>query len=150
VPYVLSRAIDDGLVPGDLRTLSIWALALLGVGGLSAWLGIMRHRTMSRVRMDANVRTVRVIVEHAVRLGASLRGRIATGEVAAIGFGDVSIVSRTLTVAAAARRSPGSKGWPSRTRPPSRSPQRSRWTTGSRSPACPSPTGGVTSCAASS
>ena len=98
MPYVLSRAIDDGLVPGDLRTLLLWVMALLGAGVLSAWLGIMRHRTMSRVRIDANLRTVRVLVEHAIRLGAALPGRIATGEVAAIGFGDVSIVSRTLTV----------------------------------------------------
>jgi hypothetical protein len=44
-PYVLSRAVDDGLVPGDMPTLLLWAIALLGVGCLNAWLGIMRHRT---------------------------------------------------------------------------------------------------------
>jgi ABC-type multidrug transport system fused ATPase/permease subunit len=97
-PYVLSRAVDDGLVPGDMPTLLLWAIALLGVGCLNAWLGILRHRTMTRVRMDANLRTVRMIVAHAVRLGAVLPGRVATGEVAAIGFGDVTTLSQTLTV----------------------------------------------------
>ncbi|WP_405984411.1 hypothetical protein [Streptomyces sp. NBC_00872] len=60
-PYLLSRAIDDGLVPGDRGALLGWAGALLGIGALNAWVGIMRHRTMTRVRMDATFRTIQVV-----------------------------------------------------------------------------------------
>ncbi|MGW2089187.1 hypothetical protein [Streptomyces sp. NPDC001880] len=52
-PYLLSRAIDEGLQPGRWPALAGWVAALLGVGVLNAWLAIMRHRTMTRVRLDA-------------------------------------------------------------------------------------------------
>ncbi|MGW2224444.1 ABC transporter transmembrane domain-containing protein [Streptomyces formicae] len=96
-PYVLSRAIDDGLRPGDRGALVGWSVALLGIGVLNAWLAIMRHRTMTRVRLDAYFRTVRVVVDHATRLGAGLSRRVSTGEVVTIGHSDVGVISQTLT-----------------------------------------------------
>ncbi|MFF7309875.1 ABC transporter transmembrane domain-containing protein [Streptomyces sp. NPDC008137] len=97
-PYLMSRAIDDGLEPGDMRDLVLWSGALFAVGAFNAWLSIMRHRTMTRVRMDANFRTVKVVVGQAVRLGASLRRQAGAGEVVTIGVGDVQTVSQSLTV----------------------------------------------------
>lgn len=97
-PYLLSRAIDEGLEPGDDRALFGWTAALFGVGAFNAWLGIMRHRTMTRVRMDANFRTVKVVMAHAVRLGAALPRRVGAGEVVTIGVGDVQTISSSLTV----------------------------------------------------
>ncbi|MHC3475345.1 ABC transporter ATP-binding protein [Streptomyces sp. 7R007] len=97
-PYLLSRAIDEGLQPGDYPALAGWTAALFGVGVFNSWLSIMRHRTMTRVRMDANFRTVKVIVGHAVRLGAALPRRVGAGEVVTIGVGDVQIISQSLTV----------------------------------------------------
>ncbi|MFE7126332.1 ABC transporter transmembrane domain-containing protein [Streptomyces sp. NPDC057617] len=97
-PYLLSRAIDDGLVPGDRGALVGWTGALLGAGVFNAWIGVMRHRTMTRVRMDATFRTVRVVVRQAVRLGATLPRRVTAGEVVTIGMSDVSMMSRTLTM----------------------------------------------------
>ncbi|WP_435284157.1 ABC transporter ATP-binding protein [Streptomyces koelreuteriae] len=97
-PYLMSRAIDDGLEPGDMRALVLWSGALFAVGAFNAWLSIMRHRTMTRVRMDANFRTVKVVVGQAVRLGASLRRQAGAGEVVTIGVGDVQTVSQSLTV----------------------------------------------------
>ncbi|MER6512983.1 hypothetical protein ABT158_39675 [Nonomuraea sp. NPDC001636] len=67
-PYLLSRAIDDDLAPG-------WVLALLGAGLVNAWLAMMRHRTMTKIRMDANFRTVRALVEQINTLGADLNRR---------------------------------------------------------------------------
>ncbi|MFF4359877.1 ABC transporter transmembrane domain-containing protein [Streptomyces sp. NPDC001604] len=97
-PYLLSRAIDDGLEPGDYPALAGWTAALFAVGSFNAWLSIMRHRTMTRVRMDANFRTVKVVVGQAVRLGAALPRQVGAGEVVTIGVGDVQTISGSLTV----------------------------------------------------
>ncbi|MFF7872304.1 ABC transporter ATP-binding protein [Streptomyces qaidamensis] len=97
-PYLMSRAIDDGLGPGDMGALAAWSGALFAVGAFNAWLGTMRHRTMTRVRMDANFRTVKVVVGQAVRLGSSLSRQMGAGEVVTIGVGDVQTISQSLTV----------------------------------------------------
>ncbi|GFE14259.1 ABC transporter [Streptomyces glebosus] len=97
-PYVLSRAIDEGLVPGRLPVLLGWVAVLFAVGVANAWLAVMRHRTMTRIRMDATFRTVRVIVAHTLRLGAALPHKVTAGEVVTIGIGDVGVISQTLTM----------------------------------------------------
>ncbi|MEU5090757.1 ABC transporter ATP-binding protein [Streptomyces sp. NPDC021356] len=97
-PYLMSRAVDDGLQSGDTAALALWSGALFGVGAFNAWLSILRHRTMTRVRMDANFRTVKVVVDHVVRLGAALPRRTDAGEVLTIGVGDVQTISQCLTV----------------------------------------------------
>lgn len=97
-PYLMSRAVDDGLVPGHLGTLAWWTVVLFVVGAVNSWLSIMRHRTMTRVRIDANFRTVKLIVGQAVRLGAVLSRRAQAGEVITIGVGDVWTIAQSLTV----------------------------------------------------
>lgn len=97
-PFLLARAVDDGLQTGDYPVLAGWTAALFGVGALNAWLSVMRHRTMTRVRLDANFRTVKVVVGHAVRLGAALPRRVGAGEVVTIGVGDVQTIATSLTV----------------------------------------------------
>lgn len=97
-PYLMAKAIDEGLEPGDWAALTGWCCALFAVGSFNAWLSIMRHRTMTRVRMDANFRTVKVVVGQAVRLGAALSRRTGAGEVVTIGVGDVQTIAGALTV----------------------------------------------------
>ncbi|GAA2157647.1 ABC transporter ATP-binding protein [Kitasatospora kazusensis] len=97
-PYLMKRAIEDGLLPGRTGVLVGWVAALVGVALLNAWLGIMRHRIMTRVRMDATFRTVKVVVAHATRLGAELPRKVSVGEVVSVGTGDVAQISRTLTI----------------------------------------------------
>ncbi|MFD7700190.1 ABC transporter transmembrane domain-containing protein [Streptomyces caelestis] len=96
-PYLMSRAVDDGLGPGDMGALALWTGALFLVNGFNSWLSVMRHRTMTRVRMDANFRTVKVVVGQTVRLGASLERRAGAGEVVTIGVGDVQTIAQALT-----------------------------------------------------
>ncbi|MFJ6724879.1 ABC transporter transmembrane domain-containing protein [Streptomyces sp. NPDC091281] len=96
-PYLLAKAVDDGLARRDTAALAGWTVALFLVGAVNAWVSIMRHRTMTRLRMDANFRTVKVVVAHAVRLGAALPRRVGAGEVVTIGVGDVQTVALSLT-----------------------------------------------------
>lgn len=97
-PWVLSRAVDEGLVAGDTAALVRWALLLLAVSVLNALLGISRHRTMTKIRMDASFRSVRATVWHTSRLGASLARRVSAGEVVTVGITDVNTVAQALTV----------------------------------------------------
>jgi ABC-type multidrug transport system fused ATPase/permease subunit len=97
-PYVLSRAIDDGLVPGRTGALLAWSAALLCLGSFTAWVSIMRHRTMTRLRMDATFRTVKSVVGQAVRLGAALPRQAGAGEIVTIGVTDVLQISQALTM----------------------------------------------------
>ncbi|RKT53847.1 ABC transporter transmembrane domain-containing protein [Saccharothrix australiensis] len=97
-PYLLAHAIDDGLVAGDAGALAVWVAALLGAGVLSAALAVARHRTMTKVRMDASFRTIRAVVRHSAHLGATLGRRVDAGEVVAIGVADVQVIAQSLTV----------------------------------------------------
>ncbi|TDU87065.1 ABC transporter transmembrane protein [Kribbella voronezhensis] len=97
-PWVLSRAVDEGLVARDTTALVAWVLVLLLVSVLNALLGISRHRTMTKIRMDASFRTVRATVWHTARLGASLARRVSAGEVVTVGIADAQTVAQALTV----------------------------------------------------
>ena len=97
-PYVISKAIDHGLGPRDWTAVWTWTLALLFVGVLNAWSGISRHRTMTRIRLDASFRTSRALIAKVNAFGAELDRRVASGEMAVLGLGDVFTTSRALTV----------------------------------------------------
>jgi ABC-type multidrug transport system fused ATPase/permease subunit len=97
-PYLLSKAIDEGLRVKDSGALLEWAGALLVAGILNAGLAIGRHRTMTRVRQDAYFRISQLTVDQVTRLGADLSRRVTAGEVVTIGLGDVATISTALTV----------------------------------------------------
>jgi ABC-type multidrug transport system fused ATPase/permease subunit len=96
-PYLISNAIDDGLRRHDLPAVIGWGSAILGVGLVSAVLGLMRHRLMTFIRIDASFRTVAVVIRHAVRLGATFPARVSAGEVVSIGGSDVNAISDAQT-----------------------------------------------------
>jgi len=96
-PYVMARAIDDGLRARDLATLALWLVVLAVTGAANTAIGIFRHRTMTFIRNDAGYRTVQVVVRHAVGVGAELPRRVTSGEVVSIGAADLDRISRTMT-----------------------------------------------------
>ena len=97
-PYLLSQAIDRGLAPRRPATLVAWTAAVLLVGIGSAALGIMRHRSMTKLRMAAALRTADAVLVHATRLGAALPRRVTSGEVVTIGIADVWSIGRAMNV----------------------------------------------------
>jgi ABC-type multidrug transport system fused ATPase/permease subunit len=97
-PYLISQAIDRGLRPRHAGPLITWAGAIFVVGLANAVLGILRHRTMTKIRLDGGLRTADLVMAHAVELGAALPRRVTAGEVVTIGISDVWLVARALTV----------------------------------------------------
>jgi ABC-type multidrug transport system fused ATPase/permease subunit len=96
-PYLMARAIDDGLRAHDLGALGLWVGVLAVAGLANAVIGIFRHRTMTFIRNDAGYRTVQVVVRHAVGVGADLPRRVTSGEVVSIGAADLDRIARTMT-----------------------------------------------------
>jgi ABC-type multidrug transport system fused ATPase/permease subunit len=97
-PYLISRAIDDGLRANDRRALVLWVVAIVAAGFGLAYLGIMRHRTMTFVREDATARSAGVVLRQLAGIGAVLPRKLSTGEIATVGGTDIVNVSAVLTL----------------------------------------------------
>ncbi|GGS50142.1 ABC transporter transmembrane domain-containing protein [Actinokineospora fastidiosa] len=96
-PYLVQRAIDDGLRAGDRSALLGWTAAIAAAGLFDAAVAWMRHRTMTLVRGDAMYRTVQVVVRHVVRLGAEFPRRLSAGELASVQATDMQRISWVMT-----------------------------------------------------
>ncbi|WP_422740754.1 ABC transporter ATP-binding protein [Micromonospora sp. WMMD729] len=97
-PYLIARAVDDGLRERDARALVLWVAAIVVAGVVLSYLGIMRHRTMTFIREDAKARSAEVLLRHLSRVGAALPRRSAAGEVATVGGSDIEWSAQVLTL----------------------------------------------------
>ncbi|MEU8112143.1 ABC transporter ATP-binding protein [Micromonospora sp. NPDC048947] len=97
-PYLIARAVDDGLRERDTRALALWVTAIVVAGVALSYLGIMRHRTMTFIREDAKARSAEVLLRHLSRIGAVLPRRVGAGEVSTIGGSDIDWTAQTLTL----------------------------------------------------
>jgi ABC-type multidrug transport system fused ATPase/permease subunit len=98
MPAIIGRAIDQGVTRGDMGRLWYWASALLVVGVVQAAAGVLRHRSAVANWLIAAYRTVQLVTQHAVRLGATLPRRVTTGEVVSIGSSDLAHVGNAIEV----------------------------------------------------
>ncbi|MGH8877919.1 MAG: ABC transporter transmembrane domain-containing protein, partial [Stackebrandtia sp.] len=99
MPFLIGRAIDEGLRGRDTTALALWTTGLIVLGGINAATNILRHRTMTKVRADAALRTVQIVNRHAARLGSVLPKQVSTGEVVTIGASDTRQIANALTSA---------------------------------------------------
>ncbi len=83
LPWVLGRAIDEGVATGDTEALIAWAAALFGLGVVQAVAGTLRHRVAVSNWLQASYRMIQVVAHHAALTGPAIRGRLTTGEVVA-------------------------------------------------------------------
>jgi ABC-type bacteriocin/lantibiotic exporter with double-glycine peptidase domain len=97
-PYMLSEAIDAGLRSGNGGALVGWVMALVAFCMANAALGGLRHGTMTKIRTYSAYQIGLSTVRHSTRLGAALGRESSSGEVVAIGLGDVQDISMALTV----------------------------------------------------
>ncbi|MFF5173823.1 ABC transporter ATP-binding protein [Micromonospora sp. NPDC000089] len=97
-PWLISRAVDQGLRTGNGRALWLWVTAIVLAGVALSYLGIMRHRTMTYIREDAKARSATLVLRQVSRLGAVLPRRVAAGEVATVGGSDIDWSAQVLTL----------------------------------------------------
>ena len=83
LPWVLGRAIDQGIATGDFGVLLAWAGALLLLGVIQGVAGTLRHRAAVSNWLQASFRMIQVVAHHAALTGPAIRTRLTTGEVVA-------------------------------------------------------------------
>jgi ABC-type multidrug transport system fused ATPase/permease subunit len=83
LPWVLGRAVDEGLATQDTGALLAWSGALLGLGVIQAVFGTLRHRMAVSNWLQSGFRMIQVVAHHAALTGPAVRSRLTTGEVVA-------------------------------------------------------------------
>jgi ABC-type multidrug transport system fused ATPase/permease subunit len=83
-PWVLGRAVDEGIVPGDSGRLAFWVLVLLAVTVIGASSGVVYHTTVVRSWLVALYTTTLLVTHKSVALGHILPRRVPTGEVLSV------------------------------------------------------------------
>jgi ABC-type multidrug transport system fused ATPase/permease subunit len=102
MPAVIGLAIDRGVTARDTGELLKYTALMFGIGVTGAAAAIMRHRFAVTNWLTAAYRVVQLITRQAVRLGATLPRRVATGEVVSIGNNDLSHVGNAMEITARA------------------------------------------------
>ncbi|MEY9911590.1 ABC-type multidrug transport system fused ATPase/permease subunit [Catenulispora sp. MAP12-49] len=100
MPAAIGKTIDAGVTARDTAELWRWSAVVFGLGCLTGIAGILRHRCAVTNWLTAAYRTVQLTARQATELGATLPGRIATGDVVAIGTADTSSIGGTMDVSA--------------------------------------------------
>ena len=80
VPFLAQRAIDQGLVPGDWRQLSIWLTALVASGVLTAVFSGMRHRAATQAGANSDLGLRGRLFRHVLGQDAGFHDRSDRGD----------------------------------------------------------------------
>jgi ABC-type multidrug transport system fused ATPase/permease subunit len=97
VPSALGKAVDS-LTAHDAEGLIRWSAVLLGLGVVTAFGGVMRHRLAVFNWLCAAYRTVQVTARQATRLGATLPKLLSTGEVISVGNSDIAHIGNAMDI----------------------------------------------------
>ena len=93
VPYVVGRAVDDGLVAGDRAALYWWSAALAVCIGIATLTGVASFVYMMYTAMDSDFRVQRRLVDTVVAVGSRLKSRADAGELVSISAADSHALS---------------------------------------------------------
>ncbi len=83
LPYILGRAVDDGLEAGISQQLLIWCGLLLGIGVVSIVANAVGHRYDVANWLRASLNASQLIGHHVTRTGSAITKELPTGEVVA-------------------------------------------------------------------
>ncbi|NLJ53277.1 MAG: ABC transporter ATP-binding protein [Intrasporangiaceae bacterium] len=87
-PWVLGKAVDEGIVPGDSGRLTFWVTVLLLVTVIGASSGVLYHTTAVRSWLVALYGTISLVTHKSASLGHILPRRVPTGEVLSVSGSD--------------------------------------------------------------
>jgi ABC-type multidrug transport system fused ATPase/permease subunit len=96
-PAAIGAAID-GLVARRTWPFTQACLVVLALGLIAAGSGLLRHRCVVGMFLDAAYRTVQLVTGQASRLGHTLARLVTTGEVVSVGTADVQAIGNTIDV----------------------------------------------------
>ncbi|MFN0154757.1 MAG: ABC transporter ATP-binding protein [Gaiella sp.] len=82
-PYVIGRAIDEGLDAGDHGRLALWTGTLLALGCFQAVAGAFRHGFSVMNWLISAFRFARIVGHHVARTATAVKATQSTGEVVA-------------------------------------------------------------------
>ena len=100
LPAAIGKTLDAGVGARQPAEIWRWSAVVLALGAVSGAAGILRHRCAVTNFLGAAYRTVQLSARRATELGATLPGRIATGDVVAIGTADASSIGGTMDISA--------------------------------------------------
>ncbi len=98
IPLVIGRAIDEAGQDTGQAGLYLWSLLALGLGLLQALAGAGLIQAAVGAEAHALSVTHRVLMRQVVRLGATLRGKARSGDVAASATADVESIGNAFEV----------------------------------------------------
>jgi len=93
VPYVVGRAVDEGLVADDRAALYWWSAALAVCIGIATITGVASFVYMMYTAMDSDFRVQRRLVDTVVAVGSRLKSRADAGELVSISAADSHALS---------------------------------------------------------
>jgi ABC-type multidrug transport system fused ATPase/permease subunit len=100
MPAAIGKAIDAGLTARDRTALVLWGGLVLGLAVVQGVTGILQDRCAVTSRLGATYQTMQLVTRQVSRLGASLPGRVSTGEVVSVGVADITRIGAALAVTA--------------------------------------------------
>ena len=95
-PLVLGRAIDDGVVAGDLRALLAWCGVLAVLGATEALAALVRHRHAAGSFAQSSALLRQRLLDRALVLDATFHDRVPAASLLARATSDVERVGRLL------------------------------------------------------
>lgn len=97
-PYAVGRAIDRGILAGDVGATIAWCVALFVAIGIGTAMGILWHTFVVRTWLVTLYGTMELVVAKVTELGHVLPRRTPTGEVLSVSSGDSDVFGAVLEV----------------------------------------------------
>ncbi|SDQ35845.1 ABC transporter ATP-binding protein [Quadrisphaera sp. DSM 44207] len=95
-PLVLGRAVDEGVVAGDLRALLLWCAVLAALGAVEALAALVRHRHAAGSFAESSAALRQRLLQRALALDATFHDRVPAASLLARATSDVERVGRLL------------------------------------------------------
>ena len=97
-PYAVGRAIDRGILAGDVASTVLWCVALFVAIGIGTTMGILWHTLVVRTWLVTLYGTMELVVAKVAELGHVLPRRTPTGEGLSVSSGDSDVFGAVLEV----------------------------------------------------